>query len=257
MKKDPIRARAGIRSAFTLVEMLIIIAIISILMTVGAVSLGGMGGKGVTSGVATAEALFDEARTTAIGRNLRTAVLVAKDLTNSPGDNLRRMIVAVEKTKPDGTPDAGPNDEPSWVLTSRGALLPEQVYFSSSSSASLSQWSDKNGSRAIPEVAANKILGPDGNPVNTRSVYRGTYYAYSFNGEGICEFQNASGFEKASFVIAMGARPANAAANTLPKVTKNSRRDFGGFVVWRNGSTSVFRTPDQISKNLPDVGKEF
>ena len=42
--------------------MLVVIAIMSILMTAGAIGLGGMGGKGVTSGIATAESLFAEAR---------------------------------------------------------------------------------------------------------------------------------------------------------------------------------------------------
>jgi prepilin-type N-terminal cleavage/methylation domain-containing protein len=46
------------KSAFTLVEMLVVIAIISILMTAGSIGLSGMGGKGVTSGVATSESLF-------------------------------------------------------------------------------------------------------------------------------------------------------------------------------------------------------
>ena len=90
-------------SAFTLVELLVVIAIISILMTAGSIGLSGMGGKGVTSGTTTAEALFDEARTTAVGRNLRTCVLVAKKLTNNPADDLRRIVVAYEKTKADGT----------------------------------------------------------------------------------------------------------------------------------------------------------
>jgi prepilin-type N-terminal cleavage/methylation domain-containing protein len=63
---------------FTLVEMLVVIAIMSILMTAGAIGLGGMGGKGVTSGVASAESLFDEARATAVGKNLRACILVGK-----------------------------------------------------------------------------------------------------------------------------------------------------------------------------------
>ena len=86
------------KSAFTLVEMLVVIAIISILMTAGSIGLSGMGGKGVTSGVATAESLFDEARTTAVGRNIRACVLVAKTLTNNPADDLRRIMVAYEET---------------------------------------------------------------------------------------------------------------------------------------------------------------
>ena len=67
--------------AFTLIEMLVVIAIMSILMTAGAIGLGGMGGKGVTSGVASAESLFDEARSIAVGQQTRARVMVAKDLT--------------------------------------------------------------------------------------------------------------------------------------------------------------------------------
>ena len=63
LKIDPRRQSHG----FTLVEMLVVIAIMSILMTAGAIGLSGMGGKGVTSGVASAESLFDEARSMAIG----------------------------------------------------------------------------------------------------------------------------------------------------------------------------------------------
>ena len=118
------------KSAFTLVEMLVVIAIISILMTAGSIGLSGMGGKGVTSGVATAESLFDEARTTAVGRNIRACVLVAKTLTNNPADDLRRMVVAYEAVDANGLPLSTPDQEPNWVLSSRGAVLPDQVYFS-------------------------------------------------------------------------------------------------------------------------------
>jgi hypothetical protein len=29
-------------------------------------------------------------------------------------------------------------------------------------------------------------------------------------------------------------------------VTASGKRDFGGFVIWRNGRTSMFRNPEQI-----------
>ena len=88
---------------FTLVEMLVVIAIMSILMTAGAIGLSGMGGKGVTSGVASAESLFDEARGLAMGKNLRACVLVAKNLNNDKSLNLRRIIVASEETETKGS----------------------------------------------------------------------------------------------------------------------------------------------------------
>ena len=249
MKRQNHRPRAGSGlAAFTLVEMLIIIAIISILMTLGAIGLGGLGGKGVTSGVATAEALFDEARTTATGRNLRACVLVAKELDNNPADDLRRILVATESVKSDGTPEAGPDEEPTWVLSSRGTLLPDQVFFSET----LSKRNHSGGTGTIPEVTGSKVKGAGGSSLSGTSVYKGTYFVYEFNAEGICATPGAS------FVIGNGSRRTNESAeDEPPRVNKSGKRDFGGFVVWRNGRTSVFRSPDQISENLPETGSTF
>ena len=236
------------RSAFTLVEMLIIIAIISILMTLGAIGLGGLGGKGVTSGVATAEALFDEARTTATGRNLRACVLIAKELTNNPADDLRRMLVATETVDNEGVPEAGPDEEPNWELSSRGTLLPDQVFFSED----LSRKNHDNGSGDIPEISSSSLRSQGGGNLSTNSVYDGEYYIYEFNAEGICATPGAS------FVIGNGSRrTSRPAKDDPPRVTASASRDFGGFVIWRNGRTSVFRSPDQISDNLPAPGNEF
>ncbi|MCB1131901.1 MAG: hypothetical protein KDN05_12280 [Verrucomicrobiae bacterium] len=249
MKRQNHRPRAGSGlAAFTLVEMLIIIAIISILMTLGAIGLGGLGGKGVTSGVATAEALFDEARTTATGRNLRACVLVAKELDNNPSDDLRRILVATEEVDANGVPKAGPDDDPVWILSSRGTLLPDHVYFSET----LSKRNHSGGSGTIPEVTGSKVKGAGGSSLSGTSVYRGTYFVYEFNAEGICATPGAS------FVIGNGSRRTNESAEDAPpRVNKSGKRDFGGFVVWRNGRTSVFRSPDQISENLPETGSTF
>jgi prepilin-type N-terminal cleavage/methylation domain-containing protein len=229
-KNRPSRIRS---SAFTLVELLVVIAIISILMTAGSIGLSGMGGKGVTSGVTTAEALFDEARTTAVGRNLRTCVLVAKKLTNNSSDDLRRIVLATEKVDANGQPeknaDGTPKEPPTWVISSRGLVLPDQTFFSS-------QFSKKDHSGtggALDEITLTSA--------NAKKSYEGTYYIYQFNSQGICKTPGAS------FIIGSGARQLSRPADTSPpKVTGSAKRDFGGFVVWRNGRTSLFRSPDQM-----------
>jgi prepilin-type N-terminal cleavage/methylation domain-containing protein len=231
------RPRMG-KTAFTLVEMLVVIAIISILMTAGSIGLSGMGGKGVTSGVATAESLFDEARTTAVGRNLRSCVLIAKTLTNNPSEDLRRIVVAYEEANTDGTATNPTSATPNWVLSSRGAVLPDQTFFSSK----FSKKDHAAGSGTIGEVTDSKI-------VSAKTAYKGSYYIYVFNAQGILTDPTNPNYKGgASFIIGSGARNSSkpASGTNLPKVMASAKRDFGGFVIWRNGRTSVFRSPDQM-----------
>jgi len=232
-------------SAFTLVEMLVVIAIISILMTAGSIGLSGMGGKGVTSGVATAEALFDEARSTAVGRNLRSCVLVAKTLTNKPEDDLRRIIVGYEDINADGTAkEKDPNIAPKWVLSTRGMVLPEQTFFSE-------KFSKQKDGGAIPEIPASDLRSQPTTNKAVTSSYQGRYFIYEFNAQGIM-----SKTPGASFIIGSGRRDLSKPSTTqAPRVTASGKRDFGGFVIWRNGRTSVFRSPDQMG--IPDTITDF
>lgn len=224
---------------FTLIELLVVILIASILMTAAAIGINGLGGKSVTSAVSQAEALFDEARATAKSRCIRSCVLVAKSLNNNSSDDLRRIVVAYEQVDPvSGEPLAAPDEEPDWELSSRGSLLPDKVYFSEQ----LSKLDHENGTGVIPTVNLNAV----------KSSYRGEYYIYPFNSEGVCLNPGSS------FVIGSGARnEAQTSVAAAPVVTSAGRRDFGGFVVWRNGGTSLFRNPDQISESLPAPGEEF
>jgi prepilin-type N-terminal cleavage/methylation domain-containing protein len=236
LKIDPRRHS----QAFTLVEMLVVIAIMSILMTAGAIGLGGMGGKGVTSGVASAESLFDEARSIAVGQRTRARVMIAKDLTNNPADNLRRIVVASAEIDSVTGLEKSPEN---WILSSRGAVLPDQTYFSQEySKKDKDDPKDPNGK--IDEIAS--LSG-------AKASYAGSYYYYEFNAEGICTTPGAG------FVIGAGSRKVNAAATDKPKVTSAGKRDFGGFVVWRNGRTSVFRSPAQIATGIQSLnpGAQF
>ncbi|MGA0845387.1 MAG: pilus assembly FimT family protein [Luteolibacter sp.] len=231
------------RAAFTLVEMLVVIAIISILMTLGSVGLSSVGSKGVTSAVATAEALFDEAHNNAVGRNLRTAVLVAKTLTNNPAEDLRRMVVVYEETDADGAPKEPDNESPNWVLSSRGATLPEKTFFSSR----YSKLNHSSGSGDIPTIPHTQLKRGTS---AVRQAYYGEWYLYEFNSQGIAKNPGAS------FVVGNGVRPLTQSAEEKPpRVAGSAKRDFGGFIIWRNGRTSVFRNPDQMG--LPSTISDF
>ncbi len=233
---NPKRIRSHRLRAFTLVEMLVVIAIMSILMTAGAIGLSGMGGKGVTSGVASAESLFDEARSVAVGQKTHARVLVASKLTNTPADNLRRLLVVSSEIDPVTGKEKSP---PVWLLSSRPLLLPDQVFFS------------QKYSRKVASLGYG-IIDTMTLSTGVKSGFVGEYYYYEFNSEGICDTPGAS------MIIGSGSRGVNSASNQ-PRVTASGVRDFGGFVVWRNGRTSLYRSPDQIYGDISGLtpGSEF
>jgi prepilin-type N-terminal cleavage/methylation domain-containing protein len=212
---------------FTLVELLAVIVIISVLMTVAAIGVGGiMSGKGVTSGVATAESLFDEARSAAVSKRTRARVLIDIHDPKDRVNYLRRMLVVYEELDDDGNVM-----KDNWVLAGRAILLPEQTFFSQEFSRK-----DQATGAQLDQMTLS----------NVNRVFQGNYYYYEFNGEGISTNPGAS------FIIGTGARAVNGAK---PQATESTKRDFGGLVVWRNGRTTAFRSPDQMG--LPSEIRYF
>ena len=219
------------RAGFTLVEILTVIAIITILMAAGAIGIGNLNaGKGVTSAVATCEALFEEARTIAVSKRCKTRVMV--DIDDNASENyLRRVVIAHQKINDDGS-----IDENTWVLAGRGYDMPKGTFFSKIYSKAV-----KNGSLSAVDEELMTMVNETGKVV---AAYTGRYAFYEFNGEGV--FQHAG----SRFVIGSGVRPNNGE----PKTTRGASKDFGGFVIWRNGRTSVYRSPNQISEEIQNLG---
>jgi hypothetical protein len=108
-------------------------------------------------------------------------------------------------------------------------VLPDQTFFSS-------QFSKKDHSGAGGALDTVTLT-----LAQAKKAYEGQYYIYEFNSQGICKTPGAS------FIIGSGGRSLNRPADTSPpRISGGAKRDFGGFVVWRNGRTSVFRSPDQM-----------
>lgn len=206
---------------FSLIELLVVILIISVLLTLGAVGLKGLGGKGVTSGVSTAEAVFDEARAIAVGKGTKSRVLVDVNNPQDTENYKRRMIVVYEELDAQGEPV-----KDKWVMSSRPVMLPEGTFFSDTFSKKKHEDGGAGGD-AVTQIELANI---------EKQTFKGKYAAYEFNSEGICANPGTS------FIIGAGTRPQGAE----PKVTGAAKRDFAGFIVWRNGRTSLFRGPDEI-----------
>jgi len=199
---------------FTLVELLTITVVVSILMTIGAIGLNNLSsGKGVGSAVSQAEAMFHLARQAAVANNTNARVLVSKSLAGSGqrhGDDLRRILVALQD------PETG-----QWELTDRGEFLPPNVFFSQNFSRNADGTAIQSGT--IPGLSA---------------AFSGEFFYYQFNSEGVSTTPGSG------FVVGTGIWPPN--DTTQPRIGSKQERDFGGFVVWRNGRTSLYRSPNQI-----------
>ncbi|MCP5534951.1 MAG: prepilin-type N-terminal cleavage/methylation domain-containing protein [Akkermansiaceae bacterium] len=219
----PSRTRFQPAPAFTLVEMLVVITIITVMLTIGALGLKNLSkASGVSAGLPIAEAVFAEARAIAVGKGTRARVLIHG--TNDKDDELHRerflryMAIAYEELDNDG------NGNGNWIIASRGSKLPDGVYFS----------------KDLTEKQGYTLESPMTIELPGKSST--SCYYYEFNAEGMIQ-PAPVGNDVPRFVIRAGTlRP----GDTEPQATSGNKRNIGGFVIWRSGRTSVFRHPDQI-----------
>lgn len=224
------------RNAFTLIELIAVIAVIAILMGIGASTLKNVtSARGVGTAVPIAESLFSEARSVAKGRGVDAYVVIYADSSNTEKGMkekyLRYMGVATAKQKLDSSGDPIPN-ESEITLTGKGTVLPSKVFFNPKTSGFTG---GPNGKAFIPGVSGESDC-----------------YVYRFNSEGILvdPVQTGGADEpQAKFVVQ---RAVLTPGSDTPKVPKDAKRDIGGFAVWRSGATSLFRTADQITTGDSD-----
>lgn len=207
-----------------------VMMVIAILLSVAAVGIQSIDrGQATTTALSVTEALFDEVRSAAVGRGIRARLLIHKELDDADEEDRERylsyMCMAVE-----GTNQAGEAQGGGWTVETRVTKLPTGVYFSIEESERVAAaiGLGKPGTMSI------KLPGSD--------ALKECYY-FEFNPEGVCvDSENAALDPGAVVVLISGARPRGEEEPTLLKNNKV------GFVVWRNGRTSVFRSPEQIDR---------
>lgn len=237
-KNESVKPR--LQRAFTLIEMMTVMLIIMILLMIGLGSLKNTNGRDVGTAIAVAEEVFDEARATAVSRGLRSCVLIAKSLDKKPSEDLRRMVVAYEEANPDGSPkQTDSSAAPNWVLSSRSVLLPDSVFYS----AVFSRIDHVAGTGNPEEIDSSRIVG-------VKSTYQGDYYIYEFNSQAICKNPGTS------FMVGAGKRNMKVSSvKAPPLITATTGLNFGGFVIWRNGRTSLFRGLEQMGDAVKNAKK--
>lgn len=93
---DGMKTQSLSADAFSLIELLMVIAIIAVLAGVGVAAFGGGGGRGPQGAAIVASSVFNLARTEAILRGTDTLVVI--DTTPSSANYLRRMSVVLDGT---------------------------------------------------------------------------------------------------------------------------------------------------------------
>ena len=217
-------------AAFSLLELLVVISIIAVLMTIGSYGIKNFSkASGVSAAIPIAQGVFSQARSLAIEKGTDTRVLMHADNRTDNLNrerNLRYMVVQYLDTK-----DTEVTTDDEWVTASKGAKLPEGVYYSLSLS---------NRSTA-PNPGQSSTVLPGGAVQNCR--------VYEFNSQGIITSPpptngTAYGNDVPRFVIRAGSLPPGATEPT--PASGAGERNVGGFVIWKNGRTAVFRHPDQV-----------
>lgn len=217
----------ALRSGFTLVEIMAVMAVIAILLSVAAVGIQNIDrGQATTTATAVTEALFDEARSAAIGRGTRSRLVIHNDLNDEdPNDRIRYlsyMCVAILETDEDGAQGN------QWRVIKRGTQLPAGVYFS-----------EEDSFQAAKKIEVGRFGKMSIELPGDRSPKKCIYY--EFNAEGVCrDGEDDSAEPGAAVVLVGGARQRGA------KIPQIRGKNKVGFVLWRNGRTSLFRNPDQI-----------
>ena len=221
MRTTPLFRQAPLHAAgYSLLELLVVLSIMATLMTIGSYGIKNFSkASGVSAGIPIAQGVFSQARSLAIEKGTDTRVLMHNDSDTTAGlnreRNLRYMVVQYK------------DDSNNWVTASRGVKLPEGVFYSPTLSNQGDAPNVTTVATALPGLA---------DAVSCRT--------YEFNAQGIITSPVPSGNNVPRFVIRAGSLPPG---RTDPIAAGGAgERNAGGFVIWKNGRTAVFRHPDQI-----------
>lgn len=239
---------------FTLVELIVVVAIIAIMLSLAGNMMKGAGkGQGLQAAVQQLQDMVQEARLEAMGKSTWARLVVVSDPTDdSPNTwNLRYMAVMVkkaERTMDQRSKVAGGQ----WEILSRGRYLPAGFFVSPQYSTLL----------PVTTSREDRISGKSSSFAELVDKMRLTN-----KGESdvfYIEFDPQGRMSEPSYptrLVVIGAQPDRSMggddAGIRPSPVNPKTKlpmTAGGIVIWPKGNTSLLRTPEQIfgmTSNVP------
>lgn len=240
--------RNKVTKGFTLVELLVVMAIIGAMMALAANVLRDPGrGRNISSGVQMLENMIQEARATAIGNDTYTRVIIACDEKDSSSDSIHLRYITVQKLvrdenenrRYDGT---DVRREGEWESTSSGAFLPAGVYFCPSYSLEL-QWMEHARDTLLEVDDSARISG-----LGRAMVY---YIEFDEKGRFVTPETKPGEPSRPRRLVLITGRLGNG-RHSVDGVDPVNTDDKGrpavakGLVLWPSGNYSVMMTPEQV-----------
>ena len=214
--------------AYTLVELLVVIGVLSIAFSVLYFGAGSGDGAKLSSAQRTLSGLVKAARSQAILKNADVRLIIHNDADMDDIDKYRRFIGIVYW-------GVDRDDNEGWIAAGKGAYLPKGIYFDAATSNTQSDalWSEAS----TMQINFPRLLSQtEGSGTN--------FLYYEFNDNGTSANPNAYLVFRAGAVIPAAGDTINL---DLPSNTEQKSRIRSGLIIRQTGAATLVGDPEDIN----------
>ena len=214
--------------AYTLVELLVVIGVLSIAFSFLYIGAGSGDGAKLSSAQRTLSGLIKTARAQAILKNANVRLIIHNDADIDEIDRYGRFIGIVYF-------GVDRNGDEGWIAAGKGTYLPKGIYFDAATSNTESGTAWSNASTM--QINFPRLLSQaDG--VGTNFLY------YEFNDNGTSANPNAYLVFRAGTVIPTSG---NTISLDLPSNTEQKSRIRSGLIIRQTGTATLVDDPEDIN----------